>query len=315
MRAIRLELKLQRFQLASVAVASLALAAVAVFLIWQLTSIGYPVECTSLEEIPASIVCDSRQRSDFNAARSTAAAIAQAFAGLPWLAGILVGATVVSQEIEGRTAVLAWTIGASRSRWFWRRVIILLSLTVAMVAVPSFLAVILEGAERPLVDPWMGFNDHHSRGIVLIGRLVLAFAIATLAGAALGRVLPAIVIGAGLAAVALSLILTAFPLWMPARELPTEAGGAQPGSIPFATRYRLPDGRVVTFEEMEAASPFPVDSEEYQRWRIEEVDEVYFGYPREAATEVSIRETVVTLGLGLTLLGVCSLVVRRRKPY
>jgi hypothetical protein len=117
----------------------------------------------------------------------------------PPLAGIFIGAPLVARETEHGTAVLAWTQGASRARWLMARLIPFGAVLTAVA-----LALGLEYRwwlepfwARPLafgsVRPWsaLAFNLNP---LPFAGWTLLAFALGVAAGAAIGRVVPAMAV-------------------------------------------------------------------------------------------------------------------------
>lgn len=316
LRRLLLEFKLNSFQIITATVASAVLAIAATFVAWQLSTQPLPRECLYFEEETSQgIECPGEAVVGREATRQQADLLSPIFAVAPWVIGVLLGATAVSPEIERRTAVLAWTLSPSRRRWLARRIAALGLVAVTTVGVAAAAATLLQALERPFIDPLVSFADYNGQGFVLTGRGLLAFGIATMIGAWLGRVLPAIVVGGALASVAAGLVFLSFPYLMPAVQLPEDAFKLSQGGAFLDERYRLPDGRVVsTWNEVVAAAPYPERTPGFRTWEAN-LQTLTFGYPGSAAPEVSLREMGLTLGASACTLLVAARIVRRRRPY
>ncbi|HZD68921.1 MAG TPA: hypothetical protein VFA45_08395 [Actinomycetes bacterium] len=136
---------------------------------------------------------------------------------LPVALGLLFGGPLLAREFEQGTHRLAWTQSVTRSRWLGVR-----------LAVAAGVLVVVSAVAALLLSWWYGrFDQLHvsSRaafergGLVPVATAVLAFAIATAAGAFTRRVVPAL--AAGLVAV----FVVGIPLnlaaqqWLPPRPL------------------------------------------------------------------------------------------------
>jgi hypothetical protein len=145
---------------------------------------------------------------------------------LPVVLGVLVGAPLLAREFEQGTYRLAWTQGVTRGRWLTARLAMAGGVLVAVAAVAAAL----------LTWWWAHFDQLQISnraalergGLVPVATAVLAFAIATAAGALTRRVVAAL--AAGLVAVlvvAIALNLTA-QSWLAPRPLPIAHPAGQP---------------------------------------------------------------------------------------
>ncbi len=116
------------------------------------------------------------------------------WAGVAFLAvaGIVLGAPLVSREIETGAALISWALASSRSRWLRSSATPLLLVFLALVVPVALTSELLASARVGFEDP--GFFELGIRGLVLGARGILAIGIGSLAGALLGRVLPAILL-------------------------------------------------------------------------------------------------------------------------
>lgn len=311
--AARLEVKLNRFQLLTILVLGALVTTAAGYLIVSFGAIPLDPRCTSVYEYPAGLVCSEADISSWVSVTRLAETLPPIAAFLPWLMGILVGVPAVGSEIETRTAMLAWTVGPSRSRWLTRRVVVIGPILLLAVLVPAIALTILAGAQKPLIDPLATFDRYQSGAIVSIGRAVLAFGIGLLVGTILGRVLPSLIVSAGLCFVGVVLLNLLFPYLMPASEIPDATG---PAGVPIGldTRYRLANGELVDWAGALRTAPDEPDTPAYDAWESSLVI-VAVGYPASSAVEVSTREGVIASTAGLICIAGVYLTTRRRRPY
>ena len=139
------------------------------------------------------------------------------------------------------------------------------------------------------------------------------FAIGVAVGAVMGRMLPALIVTAVVAYVGL-----AGGMYVHGRILATEAvlvddatGSGVPGAMYFDQRIRMPDGRVVTWEELSVLVPMPDDGSE---WPPAGYTYVALVVPGERYRFVEAREVAALVGGSLVALGIGALAVRRRRP-
>jgi hypothetical protein len=142
---------------------------------------------------------------------------------------------------------------------------------------------------------------------------VLAFGIGLLVGTILGRVLPSLIVSAGLCFVGVVLLNLLFPYLMPASEIPDATG---PAGVPIGldTRYRLANGELVDWAGALRTAPDEPDTPAYDAWESSLVI-VAVGYPASSAVEVSTREGVIASTAGLICIAGVYLTTRRRRPY
>ena len=315
MTRVWLELKLYRFQVVTVVLRAVAASVLLAWSVAQIEAIGLPGECTDMNGAPAGVACPDEAVEAWSVARAGSRIMLLVLTILPWVIGILLGAAVVSQEIEHRTALLAWTIDPSRMRWLARKALLLGAITVLLLVVPVVLSMVLRAAQEPLLDPWASFDEYHARGPILVAHGLLAFATAVLLGAVIGRVLPTLVVAVGVAAVAGGLVWASFGYWGPTVRLPDEVGSDDTPAALVSRGFLLDDGRIVDEGDLPAIVPFPQDSQDYWRWIRRSTTQVYFGYTGDMYPGIALRETMVVTLVAIGLIGAAMLIVRRRRPY
>jgi ABC-type transport system involved in multi-copper enzyme maturation permease subunit len=281
--------KLHRFEVVAVAAASVLLALGAIVVAGMLSDASVPFRCFLLvpeeEAIPAE--CATTERfGELN--NGYAAYTMAAMAVLPFVGGVLLGVPLVGQEVERRTAQLAWSMSGSRRRWLLVRLVAAGVLLAALLSLPAFATGLLEAARVPDIDPSVSFEDYGLRGPVVVARGVLALAVGVLAGAVVGRVLPALIVASVACIVVFNLLMIAMPFGQPVEKIPSPISN-QRGNL-----YLFTEGS----QSVLTNDPEPVN-----------------GVLGTHLREVEAREIAVVV-LGFVLLAAVSLaVVDRRRPY
>jgi ABC-2 family transporter protein len=136
---------------------------------------------------------------------------------LPVVLGLLFGGPLLAREFEQGTHQLAWTQSVTRSRWLGARLAMAAGVLVAVSAVAALLLTWWYGRFDQLHISSRGAFERG--GLVPVATAVLAFAIATAAGAFARRVVPALATGL------VALFVVGIPLnlaaqhWLPPRPL------------------------------------------------------------------------------------------------
>jgi hypothetical protein len=222
-------------------------------------------------------------------------------------AGVFLGASIIATEIERGTAVIAWTVGGSRARWLAPRVLLVgLVLIAAAVAIGVALDVVHHALD-PSIPLTASLNAYETRGWLIPARASVAFGAGLLAGAVLGRALPALLAGVVIAAVAVAAVLGLGAIW--------NAGAADPvgfndGSI--VNQLVLRDQ--TTGEYIDYASAEALISQADPRF-AERFTEVPLGVPGTSAPIVVGRESAALVLASVALVAGSFVVVNRRRPY
>lgn len=304
----RLAFKLQPSSIGFAAFVCLGLAAAALWLVADMRSVLEA--CGTPDEPKACQVIYAFQDTHMNAVMMTRMGIGLAMYGIP----LVLGVPILTREIEQRTAMIAWPLAGSRPRWLVWRALPVLVVALILIGVMSFAADQLAQAYFPHSD--IGFDRHGSRGISLVTRSTLMLAVAVLLGAAVGRLLPALLIGIALAVGISSAADAALPQWVPSAELTggeTEMFG--PGPLRTGAQYRLADGRLISAQEGEI-----LVQELYEENGGEEPDpallpqQVVYGIAASRYEEVLIRESAAILGVTAVAGALAVAVLQRRRP-
>lgn len=317
----RLSVKLQRFEVAAAVVFGTLVAAVAIVTRTQLD--GMRVELACFDRFfsgsgPVGVnACTSLVQSFFAVDNDMAAKTMASMAGLPLVVGALLGVPLVSREIETGTAAMAWAWSGSRAVWLARRTGGVLAVLLVVLGVSAWASDVLTFSRQPWVTPGLSFLDAGSHGIALVARGFASFSLALLVGAAVGRVLPSLIIavvlmgalwlggevarGSWLATEALNHI----------QDVPSLNAYDVPGGTYFAPLSRARDGTILTDVEAMKLAPPGVDP---AAWLVENFHPMSASvpgseYPRWLALEV--------LGYG-AVAGLASVLVvpvlNRRRP-
>lgn len=310
---VRLAFRLHRFEIVGIGLLLAIVAVASVWLAWRLDATGYGANCSLTGNNAPD--CEVMGRS-FYEQQAQVPLVQGLLIALPFLLGILVGVPLVARELERGTARLAWSLAPSRSRWFLLRLLPLL----AVVSALSFAAAValdhLLAALEPWADPSRSFAAFGARGIVFAARSVLVFAVGVAVGSAIGRVLPAMIVTAVIASVSIAGGADAHQRLLLSEAVCKDVGpdGMLPpgtGDLYVDQRFRLPDGRIVTWEVAERMDPPPADGSEWNGPRFPVVDLVV---PGERYQFAEMRETAALAAASVGALVIAGFVVRRRRP-
>jgi len=231
---------------------------------------------------------------------------------LPVFAAIVIGVALIGREIERGTTVLAWTVGRSRRRWLLSRGAIIGIAVFALAMVVGFASGIAHQSEVPTMDLANSFERIEVRGPIVAVRAVAAFALSVLAGALLGRTLPALLV-AIVAVAAISLgVDRAMDCWARAQAVPLVQPDFRADRVVDARWRDLTTGRVLTPGEYLALVPPPGASPD---WLTTNFVETSIGVPGSRAREYLIVESAVLGGLTVLWTAGSVVVVERRRPY
>lgn len=312
---LRLAWRLQRWEIAFVVAAGLALGAVSAWQAVEMRSLLASCGGGSIGTIPCSSSFLFQDRG------GTVGLLMMLAALLPFVAGLVLGVPIVAREVEHRTAAMAWTLGGSRVRWLAWRTVPVLVIALAAVGLAALGADLMIRARWPYDD--VGFLSYGTHGVPLVMRAALALVVGVVLGALIGRQLPALLLGVAVSvglAVALNL---AVPLWVLPGELVTTTEAeletsfdvnARLGVRSVSSEYRLPDGTLISdglADQILQAAYEAAGEEEPDRSTLPQL--VIHEIPPARYPDVALRESVA-LGAGTLLLGAAAgLIVRRRR--
>jgi hypothetical protein len=303
--ATRLTYRINRFEVRAVLVATVLSVVVSAIVLSWIRNSGYAA-CIEYAEVP-SVACLEMQ--DVGRWATKIASTSGQLAGFfPFIAGLLLGAPLIARELDKGTARLAWSLGPSRRRWYLQRVLpILVVVTVAGMVI-GIVAEQLVALFAPDVDLANSFLGFHTRGVLLATSALLVASIGVAVGAVLGRQIPTLLLAlilAGLTVAAVAEVDKRLLVGESVRLTGQDTYGND--MVMDQGRFELPDGRLVTWDQMVAEDPTIMEREFNYPY-------VEFGIPRERYREIEAREAIAQVVLALGFLVVGGVVVGRRRP-
>lgn len=111
------------------------------------------------------------------------------------IVGLILGVPIVAREVELRTTSLAWSLTLHRGRWLLSRLLPMLALATAGFVILGWAGSgLFKAMEVGPVSP--SLTEVASQGPTLVARGLMALGVAALAGAVIGRTMPAFLIAA-----------------------------------------------------------------------------------------------------------------------
>lgn len=306
---VRITLRLHRFEIAAfVALAALGLAAT-LYVATRLDAVGYGAHCIEANRTGAVTPADCEFKiNEFYEIVSSQAGIVTALTMIvPFVAALLLGVAVVGREIERGTTRLAWALTPSRQRWFLQRVVPVILVVAGGTYALGIAADRLLAATEPGLDPANAFAQFGFRGVILASRAVFILTLGVLIGAIMGRALPALIVGGIVATVGLTGGTQVHQQILRSEAVVIEEAHAQVGDLQMDQRFRLPDGRVIGWEELERYDPPPTDPEFTGQWPT--LPMLTYGVPGSRYREVELREVGALAGGSLAALLATAIVI------
>lgn len=309
----RLAWRLQRSELRILLGACLLVAAAGVVVAWQLACVQEAAEaCISGTGATAAVASQCQQLLRSVEPLGTASTMLHsAIAVAPFVLGFFLGIPVVSREVEGGTAPLAWSLALSRRSWFLGRLLPVLIVALVAAAAIALSGELLTGAVPRPDGTEIGFDDYAMRGPLVVVR---AFAILML-GVAVGAVVPRQLPGVLVAAVLTVALLGANQVTMSgalqavAELRPAMASGDYPMVYGNAWRNDA-TGELLSDEELYASHPQAGTTGEPAGF-----SNLMYIVPARRAGEFVLRESIILTVAGCIALGFAIAVVGRRRPY
>jgi hypothetical protein len=322
---LRLAFRLQRFEIVALAIAVGIVAIAAVLVRSRLDATAVTPDCWlawfGSGGPGSSVECDGPVQAFLTINESEAGKVMASMALLPLAVGLFLGVPLVAREIETGTASTAWYLSASRGRWLIGRVVPVLVVALVLLGTLAVASEILWAGREPW-SPAVRWSDAGLHGPVVVGKGLAMFGLALLAGAILGRVLPAVIVGLALCLVVFIGDGMAVDAWLqneaPKHVVVLDPAGegdlgasAFPGGTYFSQWWRTPEGELLDNEQAYQRAPGGVDQDQ---WLSANFESVMTGVPGSVYPDWARLETA---GFGLIGLGAIALafpVVNRRRP-
>ena len=274
----------------------------------RLQAFDLPVACFIDSFLPGCLP-RAQALADYQALAQSLTGLAfPAIAAAPVVIGLLAGISLVGREIDAGTTVFAWSLGPSRRRWLWMRL-----LPTALTAVCVGLALGLLGnvvlqLSQPGLDPDRSYDLIGNRGLAIAGETLSAMGLALLVGAYFGRVLPGLLLAAA-AVICASVVIglaSDKALYGEAMLVGTERGDLGHVVDGF---IQTPTGELLSYAEANNRYPSTDDWLGTNHLRELVLINPWATYPVAAA-----RIGLLHLLLGLAAITASFAVVERRRP-
>jgi hypothetical protein len=306
LRSTLLTFKIQRFETTVVAGAAILSVIVSAIVIAWFTAGGY-ARCATDEVLNSSSFCQASIGDWLNRIARMSTSIVPVF---PVVAGLLIGGPIVARELESGTARLAWSLAPSRIRWFGQRVLPILALVLLAGLAVGLTADALTHMLRPSLDLDATFVGFRSRGLLVAVQALLIASIALAMGAILGRIVPTILLGLLLAFAIGAAVDKVERAVLTNEAVLGDDAGYSDDNLFLDSRLRMPDGAIVTWDEMSALYP------QYANGWDENsgIQNVTLYIPGARYHDIERREAFAQGSLALLFVGVATVAVVRRRP-
>jgi hypothetical protein len=310
----RLALKLHRFETLAAILAGLVAGVAALVVAYRLGTVHVPAGCfdTWLSTGPFNAGDCTKPVQAFAAINeSEAGKVFAAMGVLPFLVGLLAGVPIVGRELEGRTAQTAWSLEGSRPRWLARQFLPIALPVLGAVAFAALAADALEATRQPWAHS--AYADLTLRGGPVVARAFAALSVGVLAGALIGRTLPALIV-AGLASLVLVAGMgTAKDAWVSAQPTVVLDNSGHGYAQIIGSAYIAPDGRQITVDAAEAL--VPIGELHPDAWLENHgYKAVDLGNTEAQALGWESYELTAFVGIGIAALVLAVVTVDRRRP-
>jgi len=312
-RIVRLTYRIHRFEVNSVVILASLLGLGSIVVAWALGNVDLPADCVpsfDTGELPESCITQYEAFQRIAALSSPIAAVSSLF---PVIAGLLVGGPVIAREIERGTTSLAWSLSPSRLAWYLHRVVPVVVLLLFLSFVVGASAEHLMRAYTPdsnLAESFVGFRF---RGILIATQAFVLASTGIAVGALLGRAVPTFLLGLILgmfSIIGIGQLHQQVLLSEAVTVVQDEFGSSfSNDDLYLDSRLQLPDGRLVTYDELIRIDPAAFQSEFGPTY-----PNVSLVIPGARFRAVEAREAAAELTVGLVYLVAGGLIVTRRRP-
>ncbi len=321
LQSARLTVKMHRFEVAAMTVAALGVAGLATWVKVQLDATGATQACLEqwlVQAGNASEACVGPVRRWSDIVNGDAGKVMGAMLVAPFAVGIVLGVPLVGREIEQRTATTAWALAGSRKRWLAGRVWPIVTLAVGLGAALAVSSTVLSNA-RTAQGLWSStFGDALFSGPPVLAHILLGLSLGVVAGAVVGRTLPALIVGAVVALFVVAVLLAFQGSSQPpspyaqGNEVDTTNSTVDVLDPNWDVYFTTADGRVLT--RPEALASVPAGTTDVGGWLTSH----YSLLTAQISTDLTIRfqanEALAVLVASGLLLLIAFPIVERRRP-
>jgi len=306
LRSLRLVFRMHQFEIVAIGIIAAALVAAALYVANELNAVGYG-PCYLAAAPPPS--CESLGRRFFDLQDAHASPVFAFMNLLPYAVGLFLGAPLIARELERGTARLAWSIAPSRIRWYAWRVLPVVAFAVLVAFVAGFAVDRLVAARTPGIDLENSFDTFGQRGALVAVTAFVVVAGSVGLGTVTGKVLPTLILGLVLGYFGVIGVQHLHAQFTAREAVQIDEADMRPGDRYIDQFFKLPDGRIVGYEELAQIDPASVTSETGPTYPI-----VYKVIPAERYREIEAREALILGAIGVAMLAGAGVIVTRRRP-
>jgi ABC-type transport system involved in multi-copper enzyme maturation permease subunit len=307
---IRLTFRMHRFELIAIGIATVVLVLASYVVAARLDAVGFGPCAQAAGPIGlSSRQCEALAQVFYGIDQNEVTPVLGFIAILPYAAGLILGGPLIAREIERGTTRLAWSISPSRLRWYLARMLPVVAAILGLTFAAGFAADHLVAARTPGVDMSKAFDAFGTRGALVALTALVMTAGAIGLGAVIGRVLPTMILALILGSLGLSAVARVHAQYTEREAVIVEGENSGRGDRYVDQFFRLPDGRLVGYEELFQFDPEAMNSENGPQYPI-----VSLVIPGERYRAVEAREAIVLGGIAFAMLAGTALIVQRRRP-
>jgi hypothetical protein len=306
LRSTRLVFRMHQFEIVAVGIIAAALVAAALLVANELNAVGYG-PCSLAAAPPPS--CEALGRRFFDIQQAHANPVFAFMNLLPYAVGLFLGAPLIARELERGTARLAWSIAPSRIRWYAWRVLPVVGYAVVVAFVAGAAIDQLVAARTPGIDLENSFDTYGQRGALVAVTAFVIVAGAIGLGTLTGKVLPTLILALVLGYFGVIAVQRLHATFTAREAVVVAEQDMKPGDRYIDQFFKLPDGRIVGWQELEQIDPASMTSETGPTYPI-----VYEVIPAERYREIEGREALILGSIGVAMLAGAGLIVTQRRP-
>lgn len=305
--SIRLTFRMHRFELVALGIATAVLTVAAIVVAGHLDAVGFGPCASPTGEFTKR--CEALAQTFYGIDQHEASPVLGLIAVLPYAAGLFLGGPVIAREIERGTVRLAWSISPSRFRWYLARLLPIVAAVLVLTFVAGVAADRLVAARSPGTDIANAFDGYGTRGLLVAITALVMTAGAVGLGAVIGRVLPTVILALIFGSLGLTAVARLHERFTAGEAIIVESDQEIRGARYIDQFFKLPDGRLVGWEEVFQLYPELVESETGPQFPT-----VSLVVPGTRYREVETREAIGLGAIAVVMLVGTAVIVQRRRP-
>ena len=305
--SIRLTLRMHRFELVALISFAAFLVVAGFWVAAQLDAVGFGPCAQDTGALPRN--CESLGRKWYRIQESQASPVFGLMGILPFVTGLFLGGPLISREIERGTTRLAWSIAPSRLRWYLSRMLPVVAAVLVISFASGIAADRLTAAITPNVDIANAFDSFGQRGVLVAMTALVMAAGAIGLGAVTGRVLPTIILALVLGTLGITGVTRLHDEFTAREAILVDGERVGRGDRYVDQFFKLPDGRLVGWNELAEYDPASMESELGPQYPV-----VSLIIPGSRYREIETRFAILLGGIALVMLAGTAAIVQWRRP-